>query len=134
MRRVPHVRSVVAALTVLATACGGESLFTRAERAMDGCIAVRNPQFTSGRGADALATPLPADIEALASKFNQEFASERFSTVAKDAATQAILVCALVMASLYPHGDARALLAKYAGHPSPDVATAAKVLLAKRGS
>lgn len=78
MRRL---RLVALALLPLAAACG-ESLTSRGNKAMDGCVAQRNPLFVAGKGADAIALPLTAEIAALATRFDYERAFRNFKAVA----------------------------------------------------
>ena len=124
------LRLVALALLPLAAACG-ESLGARVERAMDGCVAQRNPMFMGGKGNEAIRTPLPADLEKLATRFNYPYAFKSFRAVAEQAATQAILTCALEFASRYHDKESRAFVEQYVSHPSLDVAAAARGLVAK---
>jgi hypothetical protein len=106
----------------------GRSLTDMATEAMDACIETRNPLFTSGRGAEALDTPLPASAEALAERLNYTRASEMFQEIAKEAGDQVTLVCALDLASRWKHSEARKFVARYAEHPDAAVAAAAQRL------
>ncbi len=124
-------RSLFVALALLPLAACGESLATRVNKAMDGCIAQRNPLFVAGKGAEAIALPLTPEITTLATKFDYERAFKNFKAVAEKAGTQAILTCALEFASRYQNKESREFIAKYVNHPSPDVAAAARWLVAK---
>ena len=118
-----------AALAVgLLSACG-ESLTTMTTKAMDGCIAARNPVFVSGHGADALKTPLPKDVEALAMRLRYDRAFKVFQTIAENAKDQVTLVCALDIMSHNSYIDVRIFVERYLKHPSPDVALNARLLL-----
>ncbi|MBI3789620.1 MAG: hypothetical protein HY275_01935 [Gemmatimonadetes bacterium] len=128
-RRGPGVTLAALALLPLLAACG-DSLTRRVTRGMDGCIAQRNPLFVAGRGAEAIQLPLTPEVEALASRFNYEAAFRAIKPVAKTAGTQAALTCALEFAARYRDDAAKTFLATYAQHPSPDVAAAARRLLA----
>ncbi len=110
------------------TACG-PSLTNMAGTAMDSCIAVRNPLFTSGQGGVALDTPLPPDAETIANRLNYQRGFAMFRDIAESAADQATLVCALDLASRYRDGEATRFVTRYLKHPSPDVAKAAQILL-----
>ena len=123
-------RLLALALLPLAAACG-DSLNRRVERAMDGCIAQRNPLFMAGKGAEAIALPLKPELAALAAKFDYERAFRTFKGVAEKAGTQAILTCALEFASRYHDKEARSFIETFVAHPSPDVAAAARGLVAK---
>jgi hypothetical protein len=123
--------SRVAAVVLVAgllSACG-ESLDTMTTKAMDGCIAARNPVFVSGHGADALKTPLPKDVEALAMRVRYDRAAEIFQTIAENAQDQVTLVCALDIMSHNGDVDVRIFVERYLKHPSPDVALNARLLL-----
>jgi hypothetical protein len=130
MSRFPSARrpSVVLALTGLLLAGCGESLNGMVSETMDACIAARNPLFLSGRGAEALDTPLPASALATAERLNYTRASAMFQEIAKEAGDQVTLVCALDLAARWQHPEARRFIARYAEHPDAAVATAARRL------
>lgn len=113
---------------LLLSSCG-ESLGGRVTRAMDGCIAARNPAFTSGSGASALDTPLPPEVKALAEKLIYARALTSYQAIAESARDQVTLVCSLELASFYRHGDVAVFLWKYTKHPDAGVALNAKRLL-----
>ncbi len=127
-------RSLLVALLFvpLAAACG-ESLASRVTKAMDSCTAQRNPLFVAGKGGEAIALPLTSEVAALAGKFDYERAFRSFKSVAEKAATQAVLTCALEFASRYHSEESRAFVERYVGHASPDVAAAARGLMASAG-
>jgi hypothetical protein len=60
----PALGTLALSAGVLAAGCG-EGLTARVERAMDACLAVRNPAFVRGEGEAAVARPLPDSILAL---------------------------------------------------------------------
>jgi hypothetical protein len=122
-------RLVSIAASVLLAGCG-KSLTALTTEAMDGCIAERNGDFTSGNGVNALDKPLPPALTTLAQKLAYDRAFKQFATIAQVARDQVTLVCALESASAYRHGDAGVLLAKYTRHPDAAVAENAKRLLA----
>ncbi len=127
-----HIRTVYRVLT-LSVAClvagCGKTLGTLTEQAMDGCMAVRNPQFKAGQGATALDTPLPDSVRTAADKLAYARAFANFQQITDIAGDQATLVCALELASHYKHGDVAVLLYKYARHPDAGVALSARRLL-----
>lgn len=123
-RRAP----VALAFTGLLLAGCGESLTDMVSETMDACIAARNPVFVSGRGAEALDTPLPEAARATAERLNYTRASEMFQGIAKDAGDQVTLVCALDLSSRWKHAEARKFIARYAEHPDAAVAAAARRL------
>jgi hypothetical protein len=112
----------------LVAACG-KTLGTLTEQAMDGCMAVRNPQFKAGQGATALETPLPDSIRTAAGKLAYARAFVNFERITEIAGDQATLFCALELASFYKNGDVAVLLYKYARHPDAGVAMSARRLL-----
>lgn len=124
---VPRRLFFLAAGVLLSTGCG-ESLSEMTEQAMDQCIATRNPLFTSGRGAEALDTPLSAETEALAQRFHYVLAYRIFKDIAEEAGSQVVLVCALDLASRYNDPESKKFIAKYANHPDAAVATSAQRL------
>lgn len=127
------VRSRVIGPLVLAlalTACG-RSLSDMAGSALDACITARNPLFITGRGAEALDTPLPAETEALANRLVYARASELFQEVAREAGDQVTLVCALDLASRWRTREAQVFLRRYTAHPDVAVAEAARRLAAQ---
>ncbi len=127
---MPRWPSLVLVLLLPLAACG-ESLSTRVERAMAGCVAQRNPLFVAGKGADAIATPLSAEVTAIAEKLNYERAFRTVKHVAEKAGTQAHLTCALELAARYRSAKTRAWLERYMKHRSPEVAAAAAGLVGK---
>lgn len=123
-RRVP----LALALTSLLLAGCGESLAGMVSETMDACIAARNPLFVSGRGAEALDTPLPAATLATAERLNYLRASEMFQGIATAAGDQVTLVCALDLSARWKNAEARKFIARYANHPDAAVAAAARRL------
>ncbi len=115
-------------LTVLTAACG-PSLSSLAVEAMDLCIEARNPVFVSGGGVSALDTPLPARAEELAGKINYLAAFRIFRSIAEEAESQVVLVCALDYASRFRDETSTKLLQKYLEHPDEAVAQSAQRLL-----
>jgi hypothetical protein len=120
--------SLALAFTSLLLAGCGESLTDMVTETMDACITTRNPLFVSGRGADALDTPLPEAAQATAERLNYTRASEMFQEIAKEAGDQVTLVCALDLSSRWKHAEARKFIARYAEHPDAAVAAAARRL------
>jgi len=116
------------ALTGLLLVGCGESLAGMVVETMDACIAARNPLFVSGRGAEALDTPLPAAAVATAERLNYMVASEMFQGIAQEAGDQVTLVCALDLSSRWKNVEARKFIARYAEHPDAAVAAAARRL------
>ena len=125
-----HLLLPVAFLSAMLTGCG-KNLDTLAVEAMDACIAARNPLFTSGRGAQALDTPLPPAAEETAMRLRYPRASAKFQAIAESAADQVTLVCALDIISRWKNDEARTFVARYAQHPDAAVATAAERLTAR---
>jgi hypothetical protein len=109
-------------------ACG-KTLGTLTEQAMDGCIAARNTQFTSGKGTSALDTPLPDSVAKAADRIAYARALVNFQRIAEMARDQVTLVCALELASHYKNGDVGVLLWTYTKHPDAAVAASATRLL-----
>jgi hypothetical protein len=126
-RRAP----LALALASLLLAGCGESLTDMVTETMDACIAARNPMFVSGRGAEALDTPLPESAQSTAERLNYTRASEMFQEIAREAGDQVTLVCALDLSSRWKHADARKFIARYAEHPDAAVAAAARRLSAR---
>jgi len=120
--------TVALSLTGLLLAGCGQSLGRMVVETMDACIATRNPLFMSGRGLEALDTPLPAAALATAERLNYSRASEQFQGIATDAGDQVTLVCALDLSSRWKHAEARKFIARYAEHPDAAVAAAARRL------
>lgn len=106
----------------------GQSLSNMVTQTMDACIAARNPLFASGRGAEALDIPLPAEAEAVASRLAYTRASEMFQEIAREAGDQVTLVCALDGAARWKSPEARKFVGRYAEHPDAAVAEAARRL------
>jgi hypothetical protein len=129
-RPAGRLRPAFLFVVALALAGCGRSLYDMAGEALDSCIATRNPLFVSGRGAEALDTPLPASAEALAARFQYPSASELFQEVAREAGDQVTLVCALDLASRWHSREARQFVAQYGEHPDAAVAEAARRLAA----
>jgi hypothetical protein len=121
-------RYLLLVLTVAAVGCG-ESLNDRVNRAMDGCVAARNPVFVAGGGETALDTPLPPAVDSLARTLAYKYPFEVFKEIATAAKTQAILTCALELGARYDDWETRQWLRTYQQHPSPAVAIAATRLL-----
>ena len=120
------------ALTVLAlglSACG-EGLMSRVERAMDACVALRNPAFVAGNGAAAVERPLPDSILAMADRTADQAGLRYYPGIGQEAATQAVLTCSMELAAQYRHPDTKGWLAPFANHPDVPVAALAKRLLA----
>jgi|JI102314A1RNA_FD_contig_21_2083983_length_531_multi_4_in_0_out_0_1 hypothetical protein len=115
--------------SIVALAACGTSLGTRTVKAMDGCVAARNPAFSSGAGLSALSTPLPDSIVTLAGKLAYQRTLKNYEVIAEGAANQVTLVCALELASYFRNGDVAVLLWKYTKHPDAAVAENAKKLL-----
>ena len=114
---------------VVASVACGKTLGTLTEQAMDGCIAARNTQFTSGKGTSALDTPLPDSVAKAADHLAYARAFVNFQRIAEMARDQVTLVCALELASHYKAGDVGVLLWTYSTHPDAAVAVSAKRLL-----
>lgn len=114
--------------TLTMNACG-KTLGTRVSEVMDGCIALRNPAFTSGQGVTALETPFPDSLATAAGKLAYQRALTNYERIAESAANQVTLVCALELASYYRHGDVGVFLWKYTKHPDAAVAQSARKLL-----
>jgi hypothetical protein len=123
-----YARRLLPASALLLGACG-PSLTTMATEAMDLCLQVRNPAFTSGQGATALAAPLPDRARELGERMNYGRAYKVYRGIAEDARDQATLVCALEMASYYHDGEARRFIERYLRHPDAAVAASAAWLL-----
>jgi len=127
----PRSLSPLAGLGLIAlfgTGCG-RSLASMSVEAMDLCVEARNPLFVSGRGAQALDTPLPTRAEELAGRMNYLSAHRNFQDIAKDAGSQVVLVCALDFASRYKNPESSAFLRKYTKHPDESIASSAQRLL-----
>lgn len=120
--------SLALALTSLLLAGCGESLTSMVSETMDACISTRNALFVSGRGIEALDTPLPADAQATAERLNYSRASEMFQEIATIAGDQVTLVCALDLSSRWKHAEARKFIARYIAHPDAAVSAAARRL------
>jgi hypothetical protein len=115
---------------LLFTAACGEGLVARVDRAMDGCLAVRNPLFTQGAGEQAVATLLPSTVGALAERTAYEAGLRMYKGIAEVAGTQADLTCAMELASYYKHQDTRDWLMTFLKHPNAPVVVLAKRLVA----
>ena len=120
-------------LTLLAVAglvgCG-EGLMVRVERAMDACVAIRNPAFVAGNGAAAVERPLPDSILAMADRTAYQAGLRDYTGIGQEAATQAVLTCSMELAAQYRHPDTKGWLATFANHPDVPVAQLARRLLA----
>lgn len=116
-------------LTAFTVSACGKTLGTRVSEVMDGCIALRNPAFTSGQGATALNTPFPDSLATAAGKLAYQRALTNYERIAESAANQVTLVCALELASYYKNGDVGVFLWKYTKHPDAAVAESARKLL-----
>lgn len=116
---------------LMALAACGNGLDVRVTRAMDACVALRNPVFVAGNGTTALETPLPPAVDSMAVSLRYKAAFERFQGIAESATTQAILVCALELGSSDPSDEARAWVRQYLAHPNEPVQAAARTLLAR---
>ena len=125
-RGVPVVAVLVA--TGL-TACG-DGLAARVERAMDACVALRNPAFVAGEGAAAVARALPDSVLAMADRTAYQAGLEYFIGIGREAATQAVLTCSMELAAQYRHPDTKGWLATFATHPDAPVAQLARRLVA----
>lgn len=112
----------------LSTACG-PSVRTRVAKAMEGCLAVRNPSFTRGDGARALAIPLPATVDSLATATAYTFGLIVYQETADQATTQAELTCALELGARYESSETRDWLTYFSRHPNAPVANLAARLL-----
>jgi len=128
VRRNAALMFACVALSTSITACT-PGLTPMVTEAMDGCIAARNPVFTSGRGADALKTPLPEKTEVLAMRLRYQRATNRLQGIATSARDQVTLVCALDLMTHTDDADVRRFVEGYLKHPSPDVASNARLLL-----
>jgi len=113
---------------LLLASCG-KSLGARVGEAMDGCIELRNPAFTSGNGVTALETPFPDSLVAAVTKIAYQRAFTSYAQIADAARDQVTLVCALELASYLRHGDVAVMLWRYTRHPDAGVAENAKRLL-----
>jgi hypothetical protein len=122
-------RALLAFAVGALTAGCTKSLGTLVTETMDSCIALRNPAFTGGKGASALDTPFPAELEAKAKKLAYQRALKNYVAIAESAKNQVTLVCALELAGYYKNGDVGVLLWKYTKHPDAAVAENAKRLL-----
>lgn len=128
-------RLVRPALGTLALAAGvlagcGEGLTARVERAMDACLAVRNPAFMRGEGEAAVAQPLPDSILALGDRTAYEAGLNAYQAIGEAAATQAILTCAMELGARYRHPNTKGWLGTFARHPNAPVAQLAGRLVA----
>ncbi len=124
-RTMTMVFSAVALGTI--AACG-PSVRTKVANAMEGCLAVRNPLFKAGQAAQALATPLPATIDSLASQTAYSVGFAVYQEAADAAETQAELTCALELGAHYEHGDVRQWLQRFWRSPDASVAQHARRL------
>jgi hypothetical protein len=111
------------------TGCG-EGLTARVERAMDACVAVRNPAFLRGEGEAAVARPLPDSILALGDRTAYQAGLDQYQAIGGEAATQAILTCAMELGARYRHPDTKGWLGTFARHPNAPVARLAARLVA----
>lgn len=126
--RSPLSLTLLGAAALALAACG-TSLGTRTTKAMDACVAARNPAFSSGGGVGALTTPLPDSLVTLAGKLAYQRTLKNYTLIAEGAKNQVTLVCALELASFFRNGDVAVLLWKYTKHPDAAVAENAKKLL-----
>jgi hypothetical protein len=108
----------------------GEGLTARVERAMDACLAVRNPAFVRGEGEAAVAQPLPDSILALGDRTAYQAGLEQYQAIGGEAATQAVLTCAMELGARYRHPDTKGWLGTFARHPNAPVAQLAGRLVA----
>lgn len=123
--------AVLGALALGTTGCG-PSLQAKAVKAMDGCLAVRNAPFMAGRAAEALATPLPAEVDSLATRTAYSFGFRLYQSAVDAADTQAELTCAMELASHYEDDQVRRWLRTFLHHPDPPVAQHAQRLLERQ--
>ena len=123
-------RATVILLAALGGIGCGEGLMARVERAMDACVAVRNPAFVAGSGAAAVDRPLPDSILAMADRTAYQAGLRYYTGIGQEAATQAVLTCSMELAAQYRHPDTKGWLATFANHPDIPVAQLAKRLLA----
>ena len=133
-RRVrPAAGPLLLGASVLASAvlagCG-EGLTARVERAMDACLAVRNPAFVRGEGEAAVARPLPDSILALGDRTAYQAGLDQYQAIGGEAATQAILTCAMELGARYRHPNTKGWLGTFARHPNAPVARLAARLVA----
>jgi hypothetical protein len=127
---MPTRHASAAVLLLLAAACG-PGLDGRAQHAMEGCVAQRNPLFVAGKGAEAVALPLPEAVEREGRMLGYDPAYKKFVGIAQQARTQAILTCALEFGARSPSAEAKAFVMQYLKHPDAAVALKAKLLLEK---
>jgi hypothetical protein len=130
MRRMA-VLSAVALGTAFQAACG-PGVADKVVSAMQGCVAVRNPLFKAGRAEQALASPLPPAVEALATETAYAFGFGAYKQLAAVAETQAELTCAMELGSRYKDADVREWLRTFLRSPDAPVAAHAKRLLDKQ--
>ncbi len=130
MQHVVRRSVVVLGLLPMLAACG-ETLASRVEKSMDGCLAQRNPLFVAGRGAEAVQLPLTPEVEAIARKLDYPGAFRQFKGLAEKAATQAILTCALDLAAHFSLPEGKEFVQLYTKHPNADVAAAAQRYVAR---
>lgn len=124
------MRVVITVLSAIALSTGcGPSVRTRVAKAMQGCLAVRNPAFMRGDGERALSIPLPPAVDSLASGTAYTFGLIVYQETADQATTQAEVTCALELGSRYESEDTREWLGYFSRHPNPPVANLAKRLL-----
>lgn len=127
----PIRRFVLSAFAFSTIGCG-QTLQSKAEAALTGCVALRNPLFKAGQAEQALALPLPAEVDALANATAYNFGFRLYRVAAESAETQAELTCALELASHYKNVEVQLWLAEFLRHPNPPVAAHAKRLLDKQ--
>jgi hypothetical protein len=126
VRRVAvAVGAAMLGVIVMGAACG-EPLFKRVAKAMNGCLAVRDPVFKQGDGLAAIATPLPAAVDSIASETAYTYGLISYQQEGDAAQTQAELTCALELGAHYNHPDTEAWLAMYLKHPNAPVAALAR--------
>lgn len=125
----PALGTLALSAGVLAAGCG-EGLTARVERAMDACLAVRNPAFVRGEGEAAVARPLPDSILALGDRTAYQAGLDQYQAIGGEAATQAVLTCAMELGARYRHPNTKGWLGTFARHPNAPVAQLAGRLVA----
>jgi hypothetical protein len=113
-------------------ACGGGSLNTRVEAAMDGCLAFRRPAFQQGAQIAAIRTPFPDSLQALADRVAYLAAASQYQEIADVAQDQVTLVCALELMANDGSDETTRFLRRYLRHPNNEVVEWATALLRPR--